>query len=374
MMQTLHPIDPSDKDYWKHIVQMNNGFGIELFKQVAMAKPQDNIFMSPTSIFLVLCMLYNGAAGETFMQISQTLKLPNPSEINPWNRQLINHLTSQAFGHKLLIASALWFNKGIFCHDQFVNNCIESYSASLYGIDFASPEAPAQINYWAANATQDLIQNLVSDVRGQELLITNAVYFKGDWQNPFKSEKSAPEPFYPIGGQPYQVAMMHQTANFEYFESEAFQVIKLRYLNSPLFMQIVLPRPGFHFGHCLPALSNPTMPMIDCQINLSLPRFSMEFDFGLEQYFRNLGIINFSDFALICPGLKVSGITHTAKLKIDESGTEAAAATDLEFYEISSVRTPALQMKVDRPFLLNIVDGGSGQIIFSGAVVAPKEN
>jgi len=367
----MQALTPTDRDYWKHIVQANNSFGVELLKVIALAQPLDNIFISPTSVFLVLSMLYNGAAGETAQQMSNALKLPRPQEINPWNRQLLNHLCASGFGHDLFVASALWFGKGILCHDQFVNNCIESYSASLYGLDFASPDAVSQINYWAANATNNKIDHVISSIDPRtELLISNAVYFFALWKDQFNKADTRVEPFSLVGGGTKEVQMMSRTGQYEYFESEAFQVVKLPYLQSPFFMQVILPRPGFHFGHCLAALSQPGMPMIPCDLNLKLPRFGLEFSAEITTHLNKLGMTNLSDFSLICPNLGIGGILHKSKLTVDEEGTEAAAvAIDKTF---GSPMSNPLKMHVDRPFLLNIVDGGSNQILFSGAVVSPE--
>ncbi len=364
---------PTDRDYWKHIVQANNSFGVEVLKTIALDRPIENIFISPTSLFLVLSMLYNGAAGETFTQLSNSLKLPAAQEINPWNRQLINHLTGTGFGHDLYLASALWFGKGILCHDQFVNNCIESYSASLYGIDFASPDAVSQINYWAANATHGKIDTLVHSLPpATQIIITNAVYFFALWKEQFPKENTRPGPFYLVGGGTKEVTMMQRTAQYDYFESEAFQVVKIPYLQSQFFLQVILPRPGFHFGHCLPALGQPTMPMIPSQLELVLPRFALDFEVDLMQYLGKLGVVDATDLSLICPGLELGALIHKSKLNVDEEGTEAVAASMSQIFDGGMGQMRPLQMHVNRPFLLNIVDGGSGQILFSGAVVSPE--
>lgn len=367
----MQALTPTDRDYWKHIVQANNTFGVEMLKVIAQARPLDNIFISPTSIFLVLSMLYNGAAGNTAQQMSTALRLPRAQEINPWNRQLINHLCASGFGHDLYVASALWFGKGILCHDQFVNNCIEEYSASLYGVEFTSPEAVSQINYWVANATSSKIEKVVDQVdKDAALIITNAVYFFALWKDQFSKELTRPEPFSLVGGGTKEVLMMQRHGQYDYFESEAFQVVKLPYLQSPFFMQLILPRPGYHFGHCLAAVSNPAMPMIPSMLDFKMPRFGLDFDVDLIQYMDKLGMTDLKDFSLVCPNLELSSLVHKSKLTVDEEGTEAAAATVAGMWG-GGISTP-LTMHIDRPFLLNIVDGGSNQILFSGAVVSPE--
>lgn len=368
----MQALAPTDNDYWKHIVKANNSFGVDFLKTIALAKPLDNIFISPTSIFLLTCMLYNGAAGNTFAQLSTALKLPTPQEINPWNRRLINHLASTNFGHDLYLASALWFGSGILCHDQFVNNCIESYSASLYSVDFRTPEAVEQINYWASNATKEKITK-VTDALDPEasLVITNAIYFFALWKEQFSKNDTKVEPFQLVGGGQVEVPMMSRVGELEYFESESFQVAKLPYLQSPFFMQVILPKPGFHFGHCLNPLGQPTMPMIPVGIDLKFPRFNLEFELDLLPYLNKLGVTDTTDWSLICPGLTLSQVLHKTKLTVDEEGTEAAAVT-VATQSWGSAPPRNIVMHVNRPFLFNIVDGGTGQILFSGAVVSPS--
>lgn len=86
MQETMQP---TDKDYWKHIVTSNNLFGVDLFKTQAMENPSSNVIISPTAVYLLLSMLYNGAAQSSAAQLAGALKFPRPEEINPWNKQLL---------------------------------------------------------------------------------------------------------------------------------------------------------------------------------------------------------------------------------------------------------------------------------------------
>ncbi|MFA7340106.1 MAG: serpin family protein [Candidatus Obscuribacterales bacterium] len=374
---------PSDKDYWKHIVTSNNQFGLNVLKTLAMASPSSNVMISPTSIFLTACMLYNGAGGNTYSEFANALQLPKPSEINPWNRQLLNYLVMSKPDHEVSIASALWFGQGVRCHEDFVNNAVESYSASLYGVDFNSPEAVEQINFWAENATNGKITKIVDSSDFTPLsafAITNAIYFFAQWQTKFKAELTREEPFYLVGSGSKNVMMMNTNDSFVYKEDDNAQIIKLPYKQSPYYMQIVLPKLGRSFGHCIEYIKNPNIAMagaVASKVDLKLPRMEIAFDCSLNSVFAQLGMRDLfgqsCDLSLITPGLLVSFIKHAAKLSVDESGTEVAATTiaGMSWGAAPGSQAPPIAMTVNRPFLMAIADSGTGQVLFSGAILAP---
>ncbi|MBA4075605.1 MAG: hypothetical protein C0508_11240 [Cyanobacteria bacterium PR.023] len=374
---------PSDKDYWKHIVTSNNQFGLNVLKTLAMASPSANVIISPTSIFLTACMLYNGASGNTYSEFANTLLLPKPSEINPWNRQLLNYLVMSKPDHEVSIASALWFGQGVRCHEDFVNSAVESYSASLYGVDFASPESVEQINFWVENATNGKITKIVEPGEFPPMsafAITNAIYFFAQWQTKFKAELTREEPFYLVGSGSKNVMMMNLNDFFSYKEDENAQIIKLPYKQSPYFMQIVLPKLGRSFGHCIEYIKNPSIAMAGAatsNVDLRLPRMEIAFDCSLNAALAQLGMRDlFSptcDLSLIAPELQISFIKHAAKLTVDESGTEVAAATMgiAASGAFPGAQAPPIAMTVNRPFLMSIADSGTGQVLFSGAILQP---
>jgi serine protease inhibitor len=79
------------------------------------------------------------------------------------------------------------------------------------------------------------------------------------------------------------------------------------------------------------------------------------------------------DLSLITPNLQVSFIKHSAKLTVDESGTEVASATmaGMTFGAAPGAQAPPVDMIVNRPFLMSIADSGTGQVLFSGAILQP---
>lgn len=368
MQETMQP---TDKDYWKHIVTSNNLFGVDLFKTQAMENPSSNVIISPTAVYLLLSMLYNGAAQSSAAQLAAALKFPRPEEINPWNKQLLNYLTSDKPDHDVAIAFALWFGMGIRCHESFVKNCRDFYASAIYGVDFESLISNEQINCWAQTSTKDRIAEVVEPqkpLNGSKLALTTALYFSVPWQSGFEIKNTVEQKFLLVGGGSKMVPMMYQIGQLQYKDDENVQLVKLPFRNSPYYMQVILPRPGKTFGHCIEYLKAPN----DCfasvpsdGLMLAMPRFEVEFKADLTRALTQLGIADAfvagrADLSPIAPALNAAFIGHAAKLKVDEAGNAPPPGV-----------APMRQMLVDRPFLFSVVDGGTGQVLLTSAVLNP---
>ena len=66
----------------------------------------------------------------------------------------------------------------------------------------------------------------------------------------------------------------------------------------------------------------------------------------------------------------MTGAYHSAFLKVDEEGTEAAAATGVVAGFTSAVGPPP-KVHADRPYLFLIIERTTGAILFMGRVMTP---
>ncbi len=112
---------------------------------------------------------------------------------------------------------------------------------------------------------------------------------------------------------------------------------------------------------------------------IELPRFTIKFGATLNTALRKLGMgIAFgdtADFAGIQKSrrLEISEVRHASFLRVDEEGTEAAAATSIGIRPLAMrVEPPPFHMIVDRPFFVAIRDERSGQILFTGRIDDPE--
>jgi serine protease inhibitor len=377
-MQTL---SPTDKDYWKQIVASSNQLGLRLLPQLQGPGGNDNVVISPTSIFVILSMLYNGACGNTYVELNRTLNLPTDKELNPWMRQLINFIN----GHNqpdldIQLVSALWFGSGEALHFDFANAMTEIYSASLYGIDFTQPDAVARINAWAGNATRGNITELVDSLdSGTRFVLTNAIYFLGKWVTPFQAATSRPTDFFIAGGGSKKVVSMSQSGSFSYYDDPECQSIILPYANGNYAMHIAIPRKVQSPNILLPRLEEllaKTNTPSKTNVVLTMPKFEMSFGTQLQHILGLLGIRDLCDqqrcdLGRIGNNLVVSKIIHKAIIKVDELGTEAAAATSAETGWGSAQPAYEATMTIDHPFVYSICDKMTGQILFAGIYNGP---
>ena len=250
------------------------------------------------------------------------------------------------------------------------------------------------INQWIAQKTsnkiKDLLQPGVLDSL-TKMVLTNAIYFKGDWQTPFPKEDTEDEDFHLSPARNVRAPLMHLTEGFNYFDGGTFQALEIPYESGDLSMIVFLPR---DIGG-LPALeksltaSNMKQWLNQLQWNdvviLTLPKFQMTRQFGLAGTLSATGMpsafdATTADFSGMTGKreLFISAVIHKAYISVDEKGTEAAAATAVVMRGPTAI-PPRFQLppprvfRADHPFVFLIRDNRSGGILFMGRVTDPTK-
>src|ERR1700689_2673855 len=171
------------------VVEGDNAFAVTLYGQ--LRNQSGNLFFSPESISTALAMAYAGARGDTASQMAKTLHFTLPlDQLNPAMGALLGDLNTTHQNYQLNVANALWAQQGYTFLDSFLNVLKTDYGAGLNQVNFkgATEAARMTINQWVEKKTQDKIKDLLqpgalrSDTR---LVLTNAIYFKGDWETQF---------------------------------------------------------------------------------------------------------------------------------------------------------------------------------------------
>lgn len=115
--------------------------------------------------------------------------------------------------------------------------------------------------------------------------------------------------------------------------------------------------------------------------DLMLPRFKVEWESGLNEALKALGMAeafdssraDFSQMAKVKPGdLFISAVRQKSWCEVNEEGTVAAAVTSVGM-STTSVQRPREKfvMKVDRPFFFAIRDNFTGVVLFMGSIRNP---
>ncbi len=376
------------------VVSGNTEFALDLYSR--LAGEEGNLFFSPYSISVALAMTYAGARGETERQMAETLHFTLPQEdLHPALNLLDLELASRGEGaegrhgepFRLHIANALWGQTGYSFLPDFLDLLARDYGAGMRLLDFASnPEAcRTEINRWVAKQTEEKVENLIPTGILNELtrlVLTNAIYFDAAWEGKFGESATLPSEFTLLDGSEVTVDMMHQSHTFPYAAGEGYQAIELPYDGGELAMVILLPAEGrfSEFEQTLDAarLETTVGALEPIRVKLAMPKFHYESAFRLKE---TLGAMGLSD--AFAPGaadfsgmdgtrdLFVQEVVHKALVRVDEEGTEAAAATAVVVGLTAAPPLDEVEVTVDRPFIFLIRDRKTGPILFLGRVLDP---
>ena len=370
-------------------VRGNNQFAVDLYAKLAAEKKDGNLFFSPLSISTALSMTYAGARANTAAEMKKALHFALADEkLHPAMAALIGDLNAagKAGGFQLSVANALWGQKGHLFLPEFLALNQASYGAGLETVDFAGDAEGARktINAWGAKQTQDKVKQLIKPgALGAltSLVLTNAVYFKGEWAAKFDKTRTSDEAFKTAADKQVTVSMMEQERKLNYAEEDGFKALELPYVGERLSMVILLPKEIAGIGELERSLSPASLAkwlshLTVRSVWVKLPRLAMTCGSGLRDALRALGAKDAfalppADFSGIS-GAKdvfISAVLHEASIDVNEEGTEGAAGTAVVIYKNGD--TPAM-FRADHPFLFLIRDKKTGSILFLGRVTNPK--
>ncbi|MHC5003376.1 MAG: serpin family protein [Planctomycetota bacterium] len=372
------------------LVAGNERFAIDLFRQ-ASAGREDNLFCAPASVSAALSMALAGARGTTAEQMEAVMHAPlGPDRLHgAWASLIRTLVAGSGDGWQLRIANRMWGRAGDAFRPEYLQLTREEYAAELAAADFVGDAEGARgaINDWVGRQTAGRIPTLLAPgVLGPStrLVIVNAVWFKGDWEEPFDVRFTRQEPFLRAGAPPVDVPLMALGGErFRYAEDDDVQVLELPYEGRAWSMIVVLPRAADGLAAVEAALSAERLAgWIDglrtTDVNVWLPRFELRTQIELSEALKALGMssafeLAAADFTGIAPSgeLFLGAVVHEAWVKVDETGTEAAAATAVAGVDSAAPQQPR-DFRADHPFLALIRDGRTGTILFMGRVADPS--
>ncbi|XP_074541535.1 alpha-1-antitrypsin homolog [Halichoeres trimaculatus] len=361
----------------------NADFGFALYKSLnEKTGAGKNIFYSPLGISTVLSMLSTGARGDTHSQLFSSLGYSalNQVQVDESYKHLFHMLGHSQEEQHLEIGNAAAIRSGFSPLEKFLNDVKQSYSGEIFNVDFSNPtEAAAEINSFIAGKTQDKIKDMVKDLDPETaMVLINYVFFRGQWEKPFNSNQTHKADFHVDETTTVQVDMMTRLGRYDIYQDSDNHttVIMLPYKGNTS-MMVVLPDEG-RMKEVEGFINKDYIKhwhdsVFRTSVELSLPKFSISADASLDTTLKEMGITNAfansADFSGISTDvqLKVSRASHKAVLSVDETGTEAAASTTLEIMPMSMPEV----LKMDRPFLIFILEHSTKSIFFMGKINNP---
>jgi serine protease inhibitor len=351
-----------------------------LKKHNAEEKADKNFFVSPLSLHIAMGMLLNGADGKTKEEIQTGLRVSSDlTTTNGIYKDLIDNLPNSDPKVTNTIANSVWYRNSFTVEKSFLDILKTSFNAQTYAEDFANTATVGKINNWASDNTNGKIKKVLEQIEPAHVMfLMNALYFKGDWKIPFKTENTQDANFAGTTGSK-SVKMMNMTEKVKYANRTDYQAVELAYGDGNYVMTILLPNEKINVGNVVNALSgtewkNLNMALQEQKVIVGLPKFTLEYETNLNSVLSNMGMPTmFSDAAdlskISTPAgkLRVGFVKQNTFVAIDEKGTEAAAVTTIGV-ELTSV--PVMpEFICNRPFLFIISEKQSNTILFAGKIV-----
>ncbi|XP_047415485.1 serpin B9-like isoform X1 [Sciurus carolinensis] len=370
--------------------EANGTFACQVLKMLCQDKPSQNVFFSPLSISSALAMVLLGAKGNTKVQMAQAMSLNTEEDIHKGFQMLLTQVNKPSSRYLLRTANRLFGEKTCDFLSTFKESCLQFYHAELELLSFskAAEESRKHINTWVSKETKGKIQELLPTNSVDEqarLVLVNAIYFKGMWEEPFDKICTCEMSFNINQKEERSVQMMCQEAkfNFAYISETQTQVLELPYAGKELSMIILLPDEEVDLSlvennltfEKFMAWTKPTF-MQTIEVEVFLPRFKLQENYDMESVLQRLGIVDAfrqgqADLSAMSTetDLCVSKVVHKSVLEVNEEGTEAVAASAVAIVDYCSESSP--RFCADHPFLFFIRHNKTNTILFCGRFSSP---
>ncbi len=372
----------TNKNNFSGLVYKNAEFAFDLYSKLKVEK--GNIFFSPFSVSVLMAMLKAGAVGNTDHEISTVLHFDddpkNSSTFHNSFSALLQELNMNTFAdNEIYLANRLWLStKFSAMFEKVITN---NYFSSIgQGLD------KNIINRWVFDQTKGKIKNLISNIPVlSKILLTDAVYFKGQWVKKFDETYTKESDFYLLGGTEIKAMLMKNKGDFNFFKADYFSVLELPFIGRQLSMVLFLPDNPTDFWKMESSLGikevNQLSGFLQPEVvDICLPKFTINFSLSLKTTLMSMGLTKpfepaKADFSGITKeyGVFLHDVFHKAYISVDEEGTEAAAASAFVVAVGGASSGKSYSFCANHPFVFFIKDNNTASIIFMGRVLDPRQ-
>lgn len=379
--------DPSalpDED----LVAAVNGFGLDLLKETAAEG--ENTVLSPFSVATALSMTHVGARGTTAKEIAEVLHVSGMDDERlhaSWADLIASSATEDETVFRT--ADSLWTDEDVSFEEPFLDVNHDDFGAEIRTLDLQAPGAADEVNAWVDDATEGLIPEIVTQdqIEGSVLELVNAVYFLGEWEMPFEAESTFDESFTLTDGEDVDVPMMHAMEPWPYTESAEYQAVRMAYKGGTHAAYVIVPKEDSAW-EMLDGMDAEWFRTLRDEVeeqdgSVTIPVFELEWGEDLAGPLKRMGMASAftadADFSGISrqavetyDSLFISHVLHKTYLRVDEKGTEAAAATSVGIAGSAAPAAEPFELRADKPFVFVLTDERSGTLLFLGVIADPR--
>lgn len=346
-----------------------------------------NRMISPLSVLLALGMTANGSVGATQQEMLAVLT-DSSLTVEDLNQASLSYLKSA--GKELSIANSLWLNDRMDLSSRFLSRVRKNYQAEARNLDFHTQKSTKVINDWVSDATRGAIDGIIDQVQPDVILyLINAISFKDAWRNEFEERSTRDMTFHAKTGD-IRSPFLNQTSHYRYLHQNGASYLYLPYKSERYAMTAILPDEGgdvytFLDTQKRAGFSSSLFAYLQQaeyeNITLSFPKFESNYADGLVDELQRLGMkrcfdASLADFSAMLasnrPDAVIDEVLHKTFIRVDETGTEAAAVTAVIMKATSMAPTETLRLLFDRPFFYAILDLERNIPLFMGVLDNPK--
>lgn len=378
--------DKDDDETNQAVIQKSNALGFHVMDELEKDS-EDNVFISPISMYMALSMIYPAAENETKEQMADVLDVDDMEvdELNHANLSLLESLNEKNNADiDLTIANSIWMDNQFQLNTDYKAIVANNFNGELAAIDGNDQADVEKMNDWVEEQTNGNIDNIAEAPLGDDFvaMLVNTVYFDGKWAYPFDEEETEDGTFHLQDDEETEVPFMNMKEKLNYSKQDDYETVELPYgEDADLGMYLFLPEEDGDLDSIHEAFQDKDVKDILAEMEqiegkVSLPKFELDYEKEMNDILTELGMEQaFDEKDADLPNmidsddpLHISEIKHQTYLDIDETGTEAAGETNAGIETTSLPVGEPFDMKLDHPFVMLIADKETGTVLFAGDI------
>ena len=361
-----------------------NGFLTAMTRAMLENAEGENRVCSPLNIYMALAMLAEVTDGDTRKELLDVLGVKDTAALREQAKALWDANYADDGVVKSLLADSVWLNDNMNYKPDALKTLAEDYFASVFSGEPGTKEYDDALHEWINEQTGNLLKDSAEGLQMDPLMaitLVSSVYFKGRWTETFDAMNNTTETFHGAE-KDAPCEMMRQVDGMGYYRGKGFSAVNKGVMNANGF-RFILPDEGVTVDEVLASKEftdyltySPADPLEDyTQVALSVPKFDVTADsdviptlkeMGVEKVFEH-GAADFSPLTDDGSDIAVDKVQHSARVKIDEEGCEAAAFTAVMAYATGAFVDEPIDFTLDRPFIF-VINGAGNTPLFVGVV------
>ncbi|MBR4439280.1 MAG: hypothetical protein IKS88_01620 [Clostridia bacterium] len=345
-----------------------------------------NFVISPMSFKYAYGLVLAGAEGNTKQELLDAFKMNNRETLEALLESFYEFAdkydNSKGFHYgeasadeaekmrfALKIANSVWTHEDSDGVKDEYKKRIKKYNAEYFEF---SGNVSKKLNEWVSENTNGMIPKMLPDDYDADVIVmmlVNALYFKGVWEEAFKENNTTKAMFTTASGKEVKKNFMMRSDKMQYYSDDDTQLV-------------ILPMQGnTAMAFVLGSTENIAEKLAKAEernVNLAVPKFKVETSLEnreLCDFLRACGVSDaFNGEAADFSGmtdevLYIDDVIQRAKLTIDENGVEGAAATDIIYF--GAMPDEFVNFTADRPFSFFVIADAETEryVLFEGKIV-----